>query len=51
MPKSTFAVLMVSVILAAGATVWLLSTVGAGALAVALPAALIAALLIRWLGR
>ncbi|WP_370401586.1 hypothetical protein [Sulfitobacter sp. JB4-11] len=51
MPKARFALILLSVLIAAGATVWLLSLGGPGLMVAALPAFLIAAFAIRYLGK
>ncbi|QUJ77724.1 hypothetical protein KDD17_07175 [Sulfitobacter albidus] len=51
MPKLTFAILILSVIVAAGATLWLLSLGGPGLIVAALPAFLIAVVALRYLRR
>lgn len=51
MPKLTFAILILSVLIAAGATVWLLSLGSPGLMVAVLPAFLIAALAVRHLRR
>ena len=51
MPKTRFAMILLSVLVAAGATVWLLQLGGPGLMVAALPAFLIAAVALRYLGR
>lgn len=51
MPKTTFALILLSVLIAAGVTVWLLSFGGPGLMVAALPAFLIAALAVKLLRR
>lgn len=51
MPKTRFALILLSVLVAAGASVWLLSLGGPGLMVAALPAFLIAAVAIRYLSR
>lgn len=51
MPKTRFALILLSVLIAAGASVWLLSLGGPGIMVAALPAFLIAAVAIKFLGR
>jgi hypothetical protein len=51
MPVPQFVLTLLSVLVAAAVTVWLLSLAGPGLMAAALPAFLIAALAMRYLGR
>lgn len=51
MPKTRFALILLSVLFAAGVSVWLLSLGGPGLMVAALPAFLIAAVAIKYLGR
>ena len=51
MPKTRFALILLSVLVAAGASVWLLSRGGPGLMVAALPAFMIAAVAIRYLRR
>ena len=51
MPKTRFALILLSVLVAAGASVWLLSLGGPGLMVAALPAFGIAAVAVRVVGR
>ncbi|WP_299875280.1 hypothetical protein [uncultured Sulfitobacter sp.] len=51
MPNARFAIILLSVLIAAGASVWLMSLGGPGLMVAALPAFLIAAVAIRYLNR
>ena len=51
MPKTRFALILLSVLVAAGASVWLLSLGGPGLMVAALPAFLIAAAALHLLRR